>query len=605
MAPGTRRQASGKPSSSAVVKYSTPRQAKYPRWTELPYYILVDIFRYAATIPPNNGSSLDHAWILGLAVTCKAFHEPAIDLLYTAPATNMVAIRRLLETISQNPALGGKVRELESPFTYIVEPKISKFKLDQLLEYTPNIRHINIGGGFKRENASVPRTFPKQTDNRLPEVLATMEEKNISLRSWTWDRGFCKPLAAKFDPLPTPPKGKAARRNCNFRWLDIAHSDLAAFKRLRELTMTGFTCVCSLEPGSCDQVFHKQKGFEDRLLLESVTIAGAIGKLKYLTDLNFQDCNFITGDFMNLIADMQLRRLSIDGSNSCSTDALRAFLLAGGKNLQELEIIHCPNVRLDFLSVLEMATPNLKSLVFEDVPGSVDDEDLEVMESPMPQWPATLQSILMRSLGNWTPVNCEVFLRSLVDAAREGSFTSLREIDVWCILPKLGWRDRAESRKRWGDEFMIAFQDRRSEAWKAFVRKKKSEGEAIKKGDFAVPAFCQKVLYRLDDSRPTGNQLREEDFLDALGESRKPPKKKSKAKAKDTASASTSKKTLPKNGTSSEQKKKRKSDSHSFVVGRKRPRYNSEDDEDFEADQLAYEDEDGDDSSWSNNEEYD
>ncbi|KAK6340988.1 hypothetical protein TWF696_009300 [Orbilia brochopaga] len=618
MSTRTRRSAAGKPSSSsAVVSYSTPRQSKYPAWKELPYLILLEIFRYAATKPLDNGNPLNHAWILGAAVTCKAFNEPAINLLYSSPPTiPYTRLRKLYEAIKNNPALGTKVHTIESLTTDILDPKIARFEFDSLLRFTPNIRDVCIGGLASRVD-----TMFQPTTKRIsmsPAVLTTLEEMNVSLRSWTWDGYLCWGIAAQYDPRPDAPKMSKEKRG--FGWLDAVHSDLAVFKSLRKLTLTifDFPLAWEPEPGSDSGGERSEDEVRSSAQTDIATIAGAIGRLKYLTDLTFFECAFVNGYFLSQIAGMQLKRLALEAIFACDTGDLQTFLRAGGKSLQELEIKSCGYIRVGFMSVLETATPNLKRLLFEDIPGLVDDQALEVLDIPMPQWPATLESLVMRSLGNWKVLDCEVFLRSLVDTARQGGFMSLREIDVWCILPKLGWRDRAESRKRWGDEFMMAFQDRREDAWKEFLRKKESEGEAIKEDPHAVQGLCQKVLFRLDDSRPTGNQLREEDFLDleGRGSNGRTPKKASrpaarkssntKAKGKGKATASTSKKPSPKKkrSASSGQKRTRASTSQSFVVGRKRPRYNSEDDEDFKVDQLAYDDEDGNDSSWSVDDEY-
>ncbi|KAF3921396.1 hypothetical protein ABW21_db0200366 [Orbilia brochopaga] len=620
MSTRARRSAAGKPSSSAIVSYSTPRQSKYPAWRELPYLILLEIFRYAATKPLDQTNHLDHAWILGAAVTCKAFYEPAINLLYRSPPTTpYTRLRKVHEAISNNLALGAKIHTIESESTDILDAKQARFEFDNMLRMMPNIRDICIAG-----LSSKPLTLfavPVKLVDMPPTILITLEEMNVSLRSWTWDGNICWSIAAQYDPRLDATKVMKEKRG--FGWLDAVHGDLNAFKTLRRLTMTSFKLPNDSHPAR--KIKEEDDVRENRTQRDIATVSGAIGRLKYLTDLALKDCAFVDGYFLSQISGMQLRRFSLDDIITCDTGDLQAFLQTSGKNLRELEVKSCMNIRLGFMSVLESATPNLKRLLFEDVPGMVDYQDLEHLEIPMPQWPATLESLVMRSLGNWKVLDCEVFLRSLVDTAREGGFMSLREIDVWCILPRLGWRDRAESRKRWGDEFMIAFQDRREDAWKEFLRKKKSEGEAIKQDRHAVKGLCQKVLFRLDDSRPTGNQLREEDFLDidqrkSGGSSsrgtRATPKKtsrattsssssKTKAKGKGKATAAASKKSPPKKTASPGQKRKRASASQSFVVGRKRPRYNSEDDEDFEADQLAYDDEDGDDSSWSNDDEYD
>ncbi|KAF3918838.1 hypothetical protein ABW20_dc0101387 [Dactylellina cionopaga] len=601
-----RRAAAPKPpSSSSSVAYATPRQAKYPPWTRLPYLILLEIFEYASTDPHDNIESVDHAWLYNTAFTCKSFFEPAINLLYQVPPTAPVPrLRKLVETITANPNLGKKIRIFESHNSVrVLDAKLVKFELDSLIRLTPNIQGICLSTDMRIPEAPIVTFdvshgyYGKHVDIP-PAVLTTLEEMNIELKKWTWDGRLCRAIANQYTIVNEDqgaPKKKAKKKR-GFGWLDVVHRDLNAFKTLRTLTLTNFDDLES---------FPFSKGIDAESQVQIATIAGAIGRLHYLKNLTLKNCGFVNDYFMSQIAGMhQLRKLVLSGLNNVDAGDLQNFLRVGGKELEELEVLHCPQVMLGFLSSLDAVTPKLRRLLFEDCPGMLTDDQLEVLDIPAPQWPATLESLTMRSLGNWKAVDCEVFLRSLVDTARSGGFMSLRELDIWCILPELSWRDRASSRKYWSDECAMALLDRRGNAWAEFVQKKKGEGQKIKDDPDATPGLCQKVLFRLDDSRPTGNQLNEADFLDlSLGAkpAKRSPRKTSSttnsSKAKGKGKATTKKTTTPKKATPT--KKRGPGESQNFVVGRKRARYNSDEDEDFKVDQLAYEDEDGNDSSWS------
>ncbi|EPS44475.1 hypothetical protein H072_1509 [Dactylellina haptotyla CBS 200.50] len=608
MSTRSRRGAAGKSSaassSSAVTSYSTPRQSKYPPWTQLPYLILLEVFRYAAAENHGNSRAVDHAWLYKTAFTCKAFFEPAINLLYGFPPTTPVArLRKLIETVVANPNLGEKVRVLESTGAEILDSRLVKSEIENFVRLTPNVREICIS--TESQNVEYPAAhipgymmlFPGKRLDIPPALLVTLEEMKVQLRNWTWDARLCTAISSHFDPRHEIQGGqqKKKTRGKGFGWLDAIHKDFEAFKTLRSLTLSNFDTVDALN-------IDESTG---QVQIDIATLAGAIGRLKYLRNITIKQCSFVSEHFMSQIAGVHhLKKLVLDGLRNVHAGDLKKFLQVGGKDLEELEVLRCPDVMLGFLSELDTVAPKLRRLFFEDVPGMLDDEQLSVLDIPMPHWPATLESLVMRSLGNWKAVDCEAFLRSLVNTAREAGFMALREIDIWCILPELGWRDRATSRRYWGDEFAMAFLDRRGSAWNEFLQKKKSEGQKIKVELHETAGLCQKVLFRLDDSRPTGNQLNEDDFLD-LSSSSKPAKRTSKktstagpSKTKGKGKATTAAK-IPSPKKASPTKKKRSREPQSFVVGRKRARYNSDEDEDFKVDQLAYEDEDGEDSSWS------
>ncbi|KAK6528755.1 hypothetical protein TWF694_003994 [Orbilia ellipsospora] len=587
-------KASSSKSATAVVTYTTPRQAKYPPWNRLPYLILLEIFKYAST----DARSVDHTWLYKTSFTCKAFFEPAINLLYGFPPTTPTTrLRKFAEAITANPILGEKVHTLESTNAEILDSKLVKFEIDALVRMTPNIREICISTESQKAETSffllfTPLRPPKKLDIP-PNLLMALEDMKVQLRNWTWDFKLCAAIINQYDTLSEVEGGgsKKKKKEKGLGWFDVIHREFEAFKTLRSLTLSNFDNV-----GNSDVEEGKAK-------VDIATIAGALGHLKYLKSLTLRKCGFFGDYFITQIAGVhRLNRVVLDGLENINVTDLQEFLRVCGKDLEELEVIHCPGVVLGFLCELDTSTPKLRKLLFEDVPGLLSADELSILDIPMPQWPTTLETLVMRSLANWRAVDCERFLKSLVDTARSGGFKSLREVDIWCILPELGWRERAKSRIYWGDEFAMAFLDRRGNAWQEFLQKKKSEGQKISVDSDATTGLCQRVLFRLDDSRPTENQLNEDDFLDLAGAGTGKPSKRrapparspqTKGKGKTTATAKRTAKVKKPSPT------KRKSESQSFVVGRKRPRYNSDEDEDFKVDQLAYDDEDGDDSSWS------
>ncbi|KAF3174816.1 hypothetical protein TWF788_008619 [Orbilia oligospora] len=596
LAPTKRARKSATSSSSTSTKaFTTPRQAKYPPWATLPYHVLVPILKFAATNLQNTSVPIDHAWLANAARTCKAFADPANDLLYhTPPMTPISRLRKFFDALKANPLLSRKVRRIESHSAEICDTKLLKFGLQDIVQLSTHVTGVCVSSGPWSPELLYASGRKPDMD---PSVLTALQSNGTKLQDWTWDGELCWAIAAQYDTRDESPK-KKTRTQRGFGWLHTVHKDVEPFKSLKALTITGFDTPMPLE-------YYRDDEEEAEVEAQIATIASSLGHLKYLKDLTLKDCTFVNAYFLSQLAGVhELKRLVLEDLKNINTVDLQSFLQMSGRHLEELEIIHCPGIYAGFLSILDTATPSLKRLLYEDVPGVLSHEELELLEIPMPRWPQTLESLIMRGLGNWTAADCERVLEGMADTARNGGFMALREIDIWCILPELSWRDRAASRRRWGDEFAMAFLDRRGNAWNEFVAKKKSEGHKVKWYPNVTVGLCERVLFRLDDSRPTGNQLREADFLD-LSESR-PTKRSPKKAAAVPKRASPKKKgkqaaALKEASPSKPNPKKRRGtqNSQSFVVGSKRPRYNSDEDSDFKVDKLAYEDEDGNDSSWS------
>ncbi|KAK6361704.1 hypothetical protein TWF730_005418 [Orbilia blumenaviensis] len=580
-------------SNFSTKTFATPRQAKYPPWANLPYLVLVPILKFAATNTQNNSQPIDHAWLANAARTCKSFLGPANDLLYhTPPMTPISRLRKFFDVLKANPVLARKVRRIESHSGEICDSKLLKFGLQDIVQLSSFVNEVCVSSGPWSPELLYASGRKPDMD---PSVLTALTEHNVRLQNWTWDGELCWAIAAQYDTREESSK-KMTRIQRGFGWLHTVHKDAEPFKSLKALTMTGFDTPRPLE-------HYRNEEDEAEVGVQIATIAGSLGDLKYLKDLTLKDCTFVNAYFLSQLAGVhELKRLALEDLKGINTTDLQSFLQISGKHIEELEVIHCPGIYAGFLSILDTATPNLKRLLYEDVPGILTHHELELLDIPMPRWPPTLESLIMRGLGNWTAADCERVLEGMADTSRNGGFMALREIDIWCILPELGWRDRAASRRKWGDEFAMSFLDRRGDAWKEFVAKKKSEGQKIKWDPSVTVGLCERVLFRLDDSRPTGNQLNEADFLD-MSESR--PARRSPKKTAAPKKVSPKKKgkqavtKAPSPAKPSPKKRKRASKSQSFVVGSKRPRYDSDEDSDFKVDKLAYEDEDGEDSSWS------
>jgi hypothetical protein len=135
--------------------------------------------------------------------------------------------------------------------------------------------------------------------------------------------------------------------------------------------------------------------------------------------------------------------------------------------LEELVLNHNQSLDLSFLVDLKTSCPKLEVLrmdttYYSSLEMSADNEPLYeslLGELEKPTWPTTLQVLDMEYLRNWNSTAATNFFSSLIEAAEE--LPSLREITIIAMVDT-GWRERAEFRRKWTDQFRKVF----ARAWK-------------------------------------------------------------------------------------------------------------------------------------------
>lgn len=228
----------------------------------------------------------------------------------------------------------------------------------------------------------------------------------------------------------------------------------AAFQSLHELTLTKF------HPAEIREDRDEREDIQGQPTTEEL-VASAIVALPNLRSLSFETCGIVSGRLLPLLP-ANLVSLNITNCGELLSDALQAFLATHGAQLEDLVLNHNQSLDLSFLVDLKRSCPRLEILrmdttYYSSLEMSSDNEPLyETLlgETERPTWPSTLRVIDMEYLRNWNSTAATNFFSSLIDAANELPW--LQEITIIAMVDT-DWRQRAEFRRKWTDQFKKVF----------------------------------------------------------------------------------------------------------------------------------------------------
>jgi hypothetical protein len=420
-----------------------PTDGHRPAWASLPYHVLLQVFVYAAhpLRDENMKPTASISWLVQVACMCSTFTKPALTALYRSPPIFAMKQKRkdLVHHLISPPVEAHDdyrvmVKRLELDATQIsalTEPAHSVADLGNLVRSLTTLREIDIFDPFDRP----PYRGRLRRLRRWvypPELFEALRQTELHLRSWRWNSTFC-------DDGPL--------------WLKSIHGD-AAFQTLRELTLTKF------HPAEVREDRDEPEDAPGQPTTEEL-IASALVTLPSLRTLSFETCGIVSGRLLPLLP-ANLVSLSIINCGELLSDALQAFLATHGSQLEELVLNHNQSLGLSFLVDLKTSCPKLEVLrmdttYYSSLEMSADNEPLYeslLGELEKPTWPTTLQVLDMEYLRNWNSVAATNFFSSLTEAAEE--LPSLREITIIAMVD-IPWRERAEFRRKWTDQFRKVF----------------------------------------------------------------------------------------------------------------------------------------------------
>lgn len=233
-------------------------------------------------------------------------------------------------------------------------------------------------------------------------------------------------------------------------------------------------------------------------------VAGVLSVLPVLNNITFECCSVVNHKFLSLLSASashlklcELRLIncpSLEASDpSDGAEAglgLTSFLHQPPcRTLKVLEVTSCQSCPLTFIAALS-STPTLEHLSFDAHLFNTTSYNnanisypalLPLSDSASITWPPTLHSLTATSLRKWSSPECIAFLSSFVNAAP--AMHKIKQVNIWCILTDINWRERAEFREKWSKIISAAF------------------------------SVAEKVEVRFDNARPAEQLWREDDFL--------------------------------------------------------------------------------------------
>lgn len=408
-----------------------------PAWASLPYHVLLQIFVYAyhSLRDENTEPTAATSWLVRVARMCRAFTKPALTALYRNPPISAMTHNRkdLVEHLVQPPADAHEdyqvmVKRLEldaAQMASTTDPIHSATDLAALITALTTVREIDIFDPLDRppyrERSKRMRrwTYPD-------ELFDALRRANLRLRSWRWRSSFCA-----HGPL----------------WMKEIHDD-KSFQSLREVTLTKFDPEESRKPD------------ETKTTVEEL-LGSALAVLPNLKSLVFESCKVVNGSLLPLLP-KTLLSLNITNCFNLTSDALEAFLAESGQNLEDLVLNHNQCLDLSFLVSLKQSCPQLEVLrmdlnYYSSLMMSSDNEplyDFLLGEDEIPTWPSTLKVIDMEYLRHWSSNAATNFFTSIIDSADE--LPRLRELQILAMVD-VGWRQRADFRRKWAARFERVF----------------------------------------------------------------------------------------------------------------------------------------------------
>ncbi|KAF2826529.1 hypothetical protein CC86DRAFT_293296 [Ophiobolus disseminans] len=428
---------------TAPTATSIPTDGHVPAWASLPYHVLLQVFVYAShPLRDENMKSMPSvSWLVRTARVCSAFTKPALTALYRNPPIFAMKQTRkdLVHHLISPPSDAHEdhrvmVKRLELDATQmsaLTDHHHSGADLTALVLSLTTLREIDIfdpvdrppfRGRLRRLRRWV---YP-------PAIFEALRHSQLRLRSWRWNSSFC-------DQGPL--------------WIKSIHGD-AAFQSLREITLTKFHPIEMREDRDEREDVDGQPTTEE-------LVASALATLPKLKALSFETCGIVSGRLLPLLP-ANIVSLNITNCGELLSESLQAFLATHGAHLEDLVLNHNQSLNMSFLVDLKQSCPRLEVLrmdmtYYSSLSMSSDNEPLYeslLGEMEKPTWPSTLRSIDMEYLRKWNSAAATNFFSSLIEAA--DGLPWLREIIIIAMVDT-DWRQRAEFRRRWTDQFRKVF----------------------------------------------------------------------------------------------------------------------------------------------------
>lgn len=413
-----------------------------PPWQNLPYHILVQIFKFASHPLYNEHTfqSLPSGeWLLKVARICRAFAEPALTVLYySPPLVPMAKAHMLVDLLKMDPT--------SLAFKYRQKVVSLRIEVSQVAAYS-------LAGSGHLDLYSLVRDLPRLLDLEFYHQRDMMPYRDLDATiKWSYPDSIFEALEC-VHPAADSQRGdktsicklrswRWSSRLAGKRWpierLGEVHMK-PSFRSLRKIAFVNYQ-----EPS-----LKKDQEDPDH---ESV-LARALGILPNLEHLIFESSTLFNSKLLPLLP-KNLRCLEVINCWEITSDDFADFLITHGQQLRDLVLNHNHSLDLAFLPILGNSCPYLETLRMNMTYYSIHTSyqcsepifDNLLLPDQIPDWPKKLQVIELSQLRKWGVNAAEVFFSSLIESA--GELTDLRRLSIQAII-NAGWRDRVLFRDRW------------------------------------------------------------------------------------------------------------------------------------------------------------
>ncbi|KAL4732537.1 hypothetical protein ACLX1H_001553 [Fusarium chlamydosporum] len=425
-------------------------QGVIPPWTgpRVPYGVWADIFYYAAIAGHD---SLDVNWLISTAMTCKAFTEAALTVIYRSPPLTTTGKAKRFAALLERPPSETRFNYRAKIETLYVDvhivpqtllPKIIHVlpRLKEIILFTPSdqppYRQLDrtVRWQYTEDIFHALKPSSKQPD----PITVENKESYTTLKSWEWSGSLLGgPVATMRD---------VAR----------IHQD-PSFTHLTKLSFTNLQVPSLYKLGVKGVTEERELELynEDEAVIKS--IAEAISQLKSLQHLVFESSTIMNDRLLPLLP-KDLTHLSLINCWEIKSDEFTPFLHSHGRHLRSLNLLHNQSLDLVFLTTLAEACPKLEELNMnlsyfhhhDSVSMTNNDADplydQVLLPHQKPEWPSSLRVIDFEHIRHWSVETAEMFLESFIESA--GSLPNLRHLAVKTMI-NIPWKARANMRHEW------------------------------------------------------------------------------------------------------------------------------------------------------------
>lgn len=458
------------PTATPTIGSSEP--AVIPDWLSLPYYVWVQVFRYAfASLEDREGVN----WLLSASQICRAFAEPALTALYqTPPLLTRPMAHNLVVLLAQDPSTTmfnyrSKVEKLRIDVEEIAAKTFRGQPLDlkTLVSCAPRLHvidfsHPNDLPPFRRLDENLRWHYPSSLFEGLNATLVPHtdagEVQPTKLTGWRWNRRMMGPDIdlAKIQTLHTT----------------------APFTSLKKLCFVNYQVPSLHATGKVndDETLARDQSFVH-------AVAQAINVLPNLEFLSMESSTAVNDEFLSLLP-KNLRSLELINCWEITGEGFAEYLLSHGHKLEHLNLHYNQSLNLAFLPVLGDACPNLRTLCVdlktfnhhEFYHDSEPNYDEVLKANQVPKWPESIETIELRNMKKWSAEAAEILFQSLVDGAQ--SLPNLRHLDLKAMLD-IPIRQRSKLRDKWKDKLRRVFLRKKEDPKPFFSLRQKAIDQVV------------------------------------------------------------------------------------------------------------------------------